>query len=139
MLWKIKQALPCEEEMASYSEMPKRERKAKKPYVWYFCVYDYVSYVFIEAAFEFSSTPSLQCTINVKYRVVPEKVTGMKPVEKQYFRLLVCGRRVHVPNWQKITISLKRRVKEVLNILPVRYMYRSAGTCTELAENHYFF
>ena len=91
MLWKIKQALPCEEEMASYSEMPKRECKAKKPYMWYFRVYDYVSYVFIEAAFEFSSTPSLQCTINVKYRVIPEKVTGMKPAKKYYFRLLVCG------------------------------------------------
>ena len=85
ILWSIKQALPCEEEMSYFSNMTKKMRevlyyaseKAMKPYTWYFCVYDYISYVFIEAAFKFEKSEEgslCGCIITVKYRVVPEKV-----------------------------------------------------------------
>jgi hypothetical protein len=64
IFWRVKQAAPCEEEMAS--------RHGKMPYEWYFCVYDYASYVNIKANFKMIQDP-ISCDITAMCYVSPSK------------------------------------------------------------------
>jgi hypothetical protein len=65
ILYKVKMAAPCEEEIASY-------QGRGKPYVWYFCVYDYTSYVNIRANFKMIQDP-ISCDITAMCYVSPSK------------------------------------------------------------------